>query len=117
MRRPLLGALVLWLVLAPASAADDQSTLRAREAGAALARANVDQAIALYTEALADKALPNERRAIIMTDRGVAHARRQSPKDAIDDFNRAIQLYPEYAAVYNNRGNVLLGVSALCGRR
>ena len=112
MRRPLFGALILWLVLAPASAADDQSTLRAREAGAALARANVDQAIALYTEALADKALPNERRAIIMTDRGVAH-RRQSPKDAIDDFNRAIQLYPEYAAVYNNRGNVLLGVGAV----
>ena len=95
------------------SAADDQSTLRAREAGAALARANVDQAIALYTEALADKALPNERRAIILTDRGVAQARRQSPKDAIDDFNRAIQLYPEYAAVYNNRGNVLLGVGAV----
>ena len=113
MGRQLFGALMLWLVLQPASAADDQSALRAREAGAALARGNVDQAIALYTEALADKTLPNERRAVILTDRGVAHARRQSPKDAIEDFNRAIQLYPEYAAVYNNRGTVLLGVGAV----
>lgn len=117
MGRQLPGAMILWLALALALAqpglADDQSTLRAREAGAAMARANIDQAIALYTEALADKTLPNERRAIILTDRGVAHARRQSPKDAIDDFNRAIQLYPEYAAVYNNRGNVLLGVGAV----
>ena len=114
MARLLLGALVLLAGAAPLpSAADDQSTLRAREAGAALARGNVDQAIALYTEALDDKTLPNERRATILNDRGVAHARRQSTKEAIDDFNRAIQLYPEYAAVYNNRGNVLLGVGAV----
>ena len=113
MARLLLGALVFWLVLSAAGAADDQSTLRAREAGAALARGSFDQAITLYTEALDDKTLPNDRRAIILTDRGVAHARRQSPKEAIEDFNRAIQLYPEYAAVYNNRGNVLLGVGAV----
>jgi tetratricopeptide (TPR) repeat protein len=36
----------------------------------------------------------------------------QNPKEAIEDFNRAIQLYPEYAAIYNNRGNVLLGLGA-----
>ena len=78
MARLLLGALVFWLVLSAAGAADDQSTLRAREAGAAMARASFDQAIALYTEALADKTLPNERRAILLTDRGVAHARRQN---------------------------------------
>lgn len=114
MARQLLSALVLGLLFSLAvSAADDASTLRAREAGAAMARGNTDQAITLYTEALEDKNLPNERRAVILTDRGVAHARRQNPKDAIEDFNRAIQLYPEYAAVYNNRGNVLLGVGAV----
>ena len=43
----------------------------------------------------------------------MAYARRQQHKEAIDDFNRAIQLYPEYAAVYNNRGNVLLGLGAV----
>jgi tetratricopeptide (TPR) repeat protein len=87
--------------------------LRAREAGVALARGNFDQAIALYTEALQDKTLANERRATLLADRGVAYARRQSPREAIEDFNRAIQLFPEYAAIYNNRGTVLLGIGAL----
>ena len=90
MRQRLLGAAVCWLALVAAAAADDQSMLRAREAGAAMARANVDQAISLYTQALADKTLPNDRRAVILSDRCVAHARRQSPKDAIEDFNRAL---------------------------
>src|SRR5215470_5743296 len=91
----------------------DTSMLRVREAAAALVRGNIDQAIAIYTEALEDKSLPNDRRATILNDRGVAYSRRQQQKEAIDDFNRAIQLYPEYAAVYNNRGNVLLGLGAV----
>jgi tetratricopeptide (TPR) repeat protein len=111
-------ALALSLILATAAAstvaADDASVLlRAREAGAALARGNFDQAIALYTEALQDKTLASERRATLLADRGVAYARRQSPREAIDDFNRAIQLFPEYAAIYNNRGTVLLGIGAV----
>ncbi len=111
MAQRLAGALFWWLVaLTAAGAADDAGVLRAREAGAALARGNVDQAIALFTEALDDKNLPNERRATLLTDRGVAYARRQSPREAIEDFNRAIQLYPEFAAVYNNRGTVLLSL-------
>jgi len=97
-----------------AAAAEEAATLlKAREAGAQLARGSPDQAIALYTEALQDKTLTNERRATLLTDRGVAHARRQSPREAIEDFNRAIQLYPEYAAVYNNRGTVLLAIGAV----
>jgi tetratricopeptide (TPR) repeat protein len=114
MRRQYLTALALSLLVAtPAPAADDNVLLRAREAGVALARGNFDQAIALYTEALQDKTLPNERRATLLADRGVAYARRQSPREAIEDFNRAIQLFPEYAAIYNNRGNVLLGIGAV----
>jgi len=109
-----LGALVLSLIVgASAVGADEAAQLRAREAGAALARGNHDQAIALYSEALQDKTLPNERRATLLTDRGVAYARRQSPREAIEDFNRAIQLFPEFAAIYNNRGNVLLGIGAV----
>jgi tetratricopeptide (TPR) repeat protein len=90
-----------------------QDTEPAREAGAALARGSLDQAITLYTTALQDKTLPNERRAVLHTDRGVAYARLQNPREAIEDFNRAIQLYPEYAAIYNNRGNVLLAIGAV----
>ena len=114
MGRTSIGALALLAAgIAAIAVADETGQLRAREAGAALARGNLDQAIALYSDALEDKTLPNERRATLLTDRGVAYARRQSLKDAIEDFNRAIQLYPEYAAVYNNRGNVLLGIGAV----
>jgi tetratricopeptide (TPR) repeat protein len=112
-QRPmLLPVLVLWLApfIATASAED---TAAIRDAGAALARGNLDQAVKLYSQALQDKTLPNERRAILLSDRGVAHARLQNPRDAIEDFNRAIQLFPEYAAIYNNRGNVLLGIGAV----
>jgi tetratricopeptide (TPR) repeat protein len=112
--RHLLGALAVWLIagLLPV-AAQDQVTQRAREAGAALARGSTDQAIVLYTDALADKNLPNERRAVLLTDRGVAYWRANNTKEALEDFNRAVQLYPEYAAVYNNRGNVLLAIGAV----
>jgi tetratricopeptide (TPR) repeat protein len=98
---------------APVAAEDAATLLKAREAGAALARGSFDQAIALYTEAMQDKTLPNERRATLLTDRGVAYARRQSPREAIEDFNRAVQLFPEHAAIYNNRGTVLLGIGAV----
>jgi tetratricopeptide (TPR) repeat protein len=109
--RLLVGLALLLAAGAPVHAVEDPAA--ARDAGAALARGNFDQAVALYSTALQDKTLPNERRAVLLTDRGVAHARRQSPREAIEDFNRAIQLYPEYAAVYNNRGNVLLGIGAV----
>jgi tetratricopeptide (TPR) repeat protein len=114
LRRQLLYALVAWhaVGLSP-SAAQDQAALRAREAGAAMARGSTDQAIALFTQALGEKNLPSERRAIMLSDRGVAYSHRNNPKEALEDFNRAIQLYPEYAAVYNNRGNVLLGIGAV----
>ena len=110
--------LILALLLASAAplaawAQSESGQLRVREAAAAIVRGNLDQAIALYNEALDDKSLPNDRRATILNDRGVAYARRQQHKEAIDDFNRAIQLYPEYPAVYNNRGNVLLGLGAV----
>jgi tetratricopeptide (TPR) repeat protein len=110
MRRLAAGAIALALLASPLAAEDTQP---AREAGAALARGQLDQAVALYTTALQDKSLANERRAVLLTDRGVAYARLQSPREAIEDFNRAIQLYPEYAAIYNNRGNVLLGIGAV----
>jgi tetratricopeptide (TPR) repeat protein len=107
-------ALVLTLLpCLPAASQSESSVLKVREAAGALQRGNHDQAVTLYTEVLEDKTLPNDRRATILNDRGVAYSRRLQHKEAIDDFNRAIQLYPEYAAVYNNRGNVLLGLGAV----
>src|SRR5262245_33135589 len=115
----LLISLALALVLTAAGGlpvaaqVESVTTLKVREAATTLQRGNIDQALALYDQVLEDKTLPNDRRAVILNDRGVAYARRQQPKEAIEDFNRAIGLYPEYAALYNNRGNVLLGLGAV----
>jgi tetratricopeptide (TPR) repeat protein len=84
--------------------------LKAQEAAAALSRGDAQTALQLYGEALADTALTNDRRAAILTDRGVVYGRLNQPKLAIEDFNRAIQLFPENAAVYNNRGSTLLAL-------
>ncbi len=81
---------------------------KAQEAAAALARGDTAQAIAGFTAALEDASLPNDRRGVVLNDRGVAYARLGQTKLAVEDFNRAVQLFPEYAAVYNNRGNLLL---------
>ncbi len=83
---------------------------KVEEGAAALVRGDASQAVAAYTEALKDPALPNDRRGTILTDRGVAYARLGQPKLALEDFNRAVQLFPEYAAAYNNRGSLLLAL-------
>lgn len=89
---------------AAASAAEQ----RAAEAGTALHRNQVERAVQLFTEALADSSLSNNRRATILNDRGVAYARLNQGRAAVEDFNKAVQLAPEMAQAYNNRGNVLL---------
>lgn len=95
--------------IAAASAAAAQDGLRlAQESARLQAQGNLDQALALLTEALNDTRLTNDRRAAVLTDRGALLARLNQPKAAIEDLNRAVQLYPEYPAIYNNRGSTLL---------
>lgn len=107
------AALILAGLLATASPAwhpaqaQDGSRL-AQEAARHQGQGNLDQALSLLTEALTDNRLTNDRRATILTDRGALYARLNQPKPAIEDFNRAVQLYPEYPAIYNNRGSTLL---------
>jgi tetratricopeptide (TPR) repeat protein len=97
--------------LAQSAGGTESAAVRAQEASAALLQGNAQQAIALYSEALKDPALPNDRRATLLNDRGVAHWRANQLKAAIDDFNRSVTLFPENASVYNNRGNVLLALN------
>jgi tetratricopeptide (TPR) repeat protein len=78
-----------------------------------LLRGETAQAVASYTTALSDAGLSNDRRATILNDRGVAYMRGGQLKLAIEDFNKAAQLFPEYAAVYNNRGNLLVSLGLL----
>jgi len=87
------------------------SSNAAQEAAALLLRGNAIQAITQYTEALKDLTLTNDRRGAILNDRAVAYARAGQTKLAIDDFNRAVQLFPEHPATYNNRGNLLLALA------
>lgn len=82
----------------------------ARQAAAALMRGDTQAAITYYTELLDDPSLPKDRRAFAYNDRAVANSRLGRTRQAFDDFNRAVQLFPENAAVYNNRGNLLLAL-------
>ena len=93
--------------LAPADAKPADSK-PADEGASALARGNASVAVTNFTAALADTSLANDRRATLLNDRAVAYGRLNQIKLAIDDFNAAALLFPEYAAVYNNRGNLLL---------
>jgi len=83
---------------------------KAQEASALLSKGDAAGALALYGEALSDPGLTNDRRSAILTDRGVVYSRLNQPRQAIEDFNRAIQLFPENPAVYNNRGSTLLAL-------
>ncbi|MEZ5850707.1 MAG: hypothetical protein R3D68_08685 [Hyphomicrobiaceae bacterium] len=91
-----------------ARAAGSASEQRAAEAATAMQRNQEQRAVQLFTEALSDSALSNNRRASLLNDRGVAYSRLDQARTAIEDFNRAVQLAPEMAHAYNNRGNILL---------
>jgi tetratricopeptide (TPR) repeat protein len=105
---------IAWLApVIPASAQDAAVDAQLKAAGTALQQGLIDQAVQLFSDALADKGLSSDRRAVVHNDRGVAQMRRQLWKLAIDDFNRAVVLYPEYAPAYNNRGNALVAVGTL----
>jgi tetratricopeptide (TPR) repeat protein len=111
-QRLLLSGLLAALLLQPqAPAAGEENGLaRAKDAAAALQRGNAEQAIELYSEALKDQAVVSDRRANIHNDRGVTFQRLNLTRQALEDFNRAVILFPEGAAAYNNRGNLLLSL-------
>ena len=71
-------------------------------------RGQYDKAIASYNEALQTPEIADFIEASIYSDRGVAKWRLNQTKQAIDDFNKSIQLSPENGTVYNNRGNALM---------
>jgi tetratricopeptide (TPR) repeat protein len=87
-----------------AIAGDDKTLLRAREGAAALMRGDYERAIASYDEALSALEIADFVEASIYSDRGIAKWRMKRTKEAVEDFNKSIQLSPENAIVYNNRG-------------
>jgi tetratricopeptide (TPR) repeat protein len=104
---------IAWLLAAvllggAAADAEDTTLLRAREGAAALMRGQYDKAIAAYDDALKAPEIADFVEASIYSDRGIAKWRMNQTKEAIEDFNKSIQLSPENATVYNNRGNALM---------
>ena len=91
-----------------AALAEDVTLLRAREGAAALMSGRYDKAVASFDEALSAPEIADFIEASIYSDRGVAKWRMNQTKEAVDDFNKSIQLSPENSAVYNNRGNALM---------
>jgi tetratricopeptide (TPR) repeat protein len=103
-----LLAAVLTAAVSGNAVAEDVTLLRAREGAAALMRGQYDKAIASYDEALSAPEIADFIEASIYSDRGVARWRLNQTKEAIEDFNKSIELSPENATVYNNRGNALM---------
>jgi tetratricopeptide (TPR) repeat protein len=97
----------------PALAAASPGDVKAQQAAIAFRQGRMQEALGLYEAALADRTLGNERRASVLTDRGVVYARLRQVAEAIDDFNAAIKLFPEYSVVYNNRGALLVKLGAV----
>lgn len=116
-----VALVLLSLVGAAPALADDPIAVPApvpsptpgEEGAAQLIRGDVAKAVAAYTLALKDTGLPNDRRAAILNDRAVGNVRLGETKAALDDYNRAIELFPEYPVAYNNRGNLLLALGQL----
>jgi tetratricopeptide (TPR) repeat protein len=97
-------------VLAQTAPAEPTAPAKSQDAPAALVKSSASGAVGVFTEALKDANITNDRRAALLNDRAVAYGRLGQTRLAIEDFNRAAQLFPEYAALYNNRGNTLLAV-------
>jgi tetratricopeptide (TPR) repeat protein len=103
-----LAVLVAGLAAASAASAQDKTLLRAREGAAALMRGQNERAVTIYDEILRDAEIADFIEASIYSDRGVAKWRLKQTKDAVQDFNKSIQLSAENPTVYNNRGNALM---------
>ena len=110
MRRSLIIVLALQLVTSAQALAAESVEVLADRAAAALGKGEFADADRMLTEALGHAELPNDQRASLLNDQGLARWRLGDAIGAIQSFNEAVTLYPELAAAYNNRGNVLLGL-------
>ena len=104
----LLAGLLAGLAAASVASAQDKTLLRAREGAAAMMRGQNERAVTIYDEILREGDIADFIEASIYSDRGVAKWRLKQTKDAVQDFNKSIQLSAENPTVYNNRGNALM---------
>lgn len=87
---------------------EELAWLKADKGRGALLRGNFSDAESSLTAALRSSGLGPAARVIALEARGLARWRLRDLRAALEDFNAAIALSHEDAALYNNRGNVLL---------
>lgn len=75
---------------------------------AARSRGDLDGAINFYTQAIATGSLSDANLAIVLGSRGVTFDMKGEIDKAIDDFNEAIHLKPDYGSAYIYRGLALV---------
>ena len=85
---------------ARADAGDDAATCSAL----LINGGDIDQAIILCTRALNARSLPNEQLALVFYNRGWAYNTKGDHAQAIADYDRALQIRPNYARAYLARG-------------
>ncbi len=84
-----------------------------RQGHAYLLRNQFEKAIRSFSVALDLKELSREKRAAILSDRGVARWRLKDYDNAIADFTTSLENKTEYPQALNNRGNVYLEMGKL----
>jgi tetratricopeptide (TPR) repeat protein len=98
------SCLAILLALASAGAAMASATDDAYQAEAAQERGELDLAIRLYTQAIQSGELPSELLPGVLNNRGLVLRAAGRLDEAIQDYDRAIDLKPDDASAYNNRG-------------
>ncbi len=103
LRRSLLCVLALAFVLGAAQAHADAFE-DARSAYQANVDGDIDESIRLYSKAINTGELSRENLAVAFNNRGIAYRAKDLQDRAIEDYDTAIMLMPEYGFAYYNRG-------------
>ncbi len=102
-RRSLLSALALAIVLGATQARAD-ALQDARSAYQAKVDGDIDESIRLYSKAIDTGELDRESLAVVFNNRGIAYRAKDLQDQAIEDYDTAIMLMPDYSFAYYNRG-------------
>ena len=104
-RKVLVGAIAAFAFTVQASGAMSEDLTRVQTARVAQSRGDLDTAIGLYGEAIRFDNLSQSNLAIAHMMRGNAWRQKREYDRAIEDYNQALQLNPNYYEAHNNRGN------------